>query len=277
MVSRHQIKQAIEILELAFAEDFHEYKQEIETTLKKVKKEINATNHAMSLLSEDAGKAQATFGFDEEWFRTRTLEQGYVVEKYINKWMISQSDWRLPMVIMAPTDPSNCHLGVKSMLVYVLTNSFDQKYLVDWVQKKLQRTDLAVPTMFRQKKLVHTGKINEFDVPYGQIGNIISTDYFPYLSLEQIRNYLKHIALILRPGGQAIIHASDAETEDEFKEVVDKKRCWCTIDIFKQMTIDAGLDYRYHVHVDKGYTFYHIQKPGTISSVKVFPTRMEPV
>ena len=43
----------------------------------------------------------------------------------------------------------------------------------------------------RIKPLNDYGLIYDIDIPYNQIGTIICLDYFPYLSLEQIKQYLE--------------------------------------------------------------------------------------
>ena len=53
MVSRHQIKKAIKVLELACAEDFADVKNELSTALLSVKQQIEELEHAINRLKSN--------------------------------------------------------------------------------------------------------------------------------------------------------------------------------------------------------------------------------
>ena len=114
--------------------------------------------------------------------------------------------------------------------------------------------------MFRIKPLDHRGIIDDYDVPHNQISFLLSFDYFPYLSVEQIKNYFIYIEKCLRPGGEAMIHITDADNEDEWKSVVAKKVTYCNGEIIKDYVNQVGLEFVNSYPIDSGYTFFHFKK-----------------
>ena len=69
--------------------------------------------------------------------------------------------------------------GLKSNLVYVLTNNFNVSDIKKYIKNQLDKGKNFNPGMFRQKPLDHTGIVSNEYVPHNQIGTIFSCDYFP--------------------------------------------------------------------------------------------------
>lgn len=277
MVSRHQLRKAIEIIESASAEGFLEITQEIDSAIIKLKQELHLTDEKWKLLSQDIGKAQSVFGFDEKFFKSNTPHHSFTVQNFVKDWMEKQSDWRYPICFLSPSQPTYTEYCLKSSLVYVCSNNFKHSDIIDNVINKLDKTPTSVPNMFRLKQLNHIGLIDSNDVPFQQIGTVFSIDYFPYLSLKQLRNYFKSFCKILRPGGSAMLHITDADCEEEWKSVVGKKITYCNIEIVKDLCNQIGLEFCNYYHVDEMYTFFHIKQPGILKTNKKMPTKIEKV
>ena len=275
MVSRHQIKKAIKILEEASTEGFKEITDELQHTLKGLKKNIHEMDEYYRITSQDMGKAQVIYGFDEKFFAELNIEHSFPVQNFIADWMVKQSDWRYPWCLLLPTRPNYAEGCVKSTLVYLCTNNFTLNDAVNHVKRKLNKPIGTDPQMFRVKRLNHEGIIDDYDVPHGQIKFMFSIDYFPYLSIEQIRDYIKNIQKVLRPGGEALLHITDADNEDEWKSVVGKQRTYCNIEIVKDFAKQFNLNYNNVYHIDSMYTFFHLSKPGEISTQKKYLTKIE--
>ena len=275
MVSRHQIKKAIQVLEQANIEGFKEISDELQNTLNSLKKNIHEMDEYHKLTSADMGKAQVVFGFDEKFFANLNIEHSFPVQNFINDWMQKQSDWRYPWCLLLPTRPNYTEHCLKSTLVYVCTNNFTLDQTLAHVKRKLNKIPSSSPQMFKVKRLNHEGIIDDYDVPHNQIKFTFSIDYFPYLSIEQVRNYIQHLSKILRPGGEALLHITDADNEDEWKSVVGKQRTYCSTEIIKDFASQFNLNYENVYHVDSMYTFFHLSKPGEISTQKKYLTKIE--
>ena len=277
MVSRHQLRQAIEIIEEATFEGFSEITQELKTNITKLKIQLDETDRYHKLLSADIGKAQALYGFTEKFFKQNNTTHSFTVKKFVKDWMEKQSDWRFPILFLSPSQPSYTEYCLKSNLVYVCTNNFSKEDIISHIKLFLKKTDSSNPSMFRIKPLLHEGKINDDLIPQNQIGNIFSIDYFPYLSIQQIKDFFKSFSNCLRPGGTAMIHITDADCEPEWKSVVAKKITYCNVKIVKDLCEEVGLQYHNCYHVDSMYTFFHIGKEGSLSSIKKMPTRIKKI
>lgn len=273
MVSRHQLRQAIEIIEKANAEGFKEITDELQNTIKKLKVELDNTDKQWQLLNNNMGKSQYVLGFDEKFFSNLKPTHSFTVKNFIHDWMQKQSDWRYPMCFLSPSTPVYTEHCLKSSLVYICTNNFTHQLLTQHIIKTLDKS--TPPSQFRVKPLFHEGTIKDEHVPYNQIGNVISIDYFPYLSIEQIKNYFKSFLKILRPGGSVLVHITDADCDQEWKSVVGKKVTYCTIKIVQDLCNLIGLNYENCYHIDDMYTFFHLSKPGTLESIKKTSTKIE--
>lgn len=278
MVSRHQLRQAIEIIEQANNEGFKEITQELTKTIQRLKQQLESTDKKWKLLSNDIGKSQILYKFDENFFANLDLNHSIAVKNFISSWMQKQSDWRYPICFLSPSNPKYTEHCLKSNLVYVCTNNFNHEELLKHICYTLNKNLKHVKgNQFRIKPLLHEGTIKNINIPYNQIGNIFSCDYFPYLSINQISEYFKSFEKILRPGGSAMLHITDADCEEEWKSVVNKKVTYCTIEIIKGFCQDNNLILKDYYHIDRMYTFFHIQKPGILQSQKISATKIEEV
>jgi len=274
MVSRHQIKKAIKVLELACAEDFADVKNELTTALASAKQQIENSDKAYKMISRDMGKAQAMYNFDDNFFANLKIDHPTIVKKFIQNWISKQTDWRYPIVFINAADAQYTYLGVKSLLTYVLSRKFTPKKSLEIILSKL--SEQATPKQFRYKSFEHHGRITNMVVPHKQIGCIVCLDYFPYLSIEQINNFIESFNNLLRPGGQAFIHFVDADGDEEWKGVVDKKYMYCTQEILQKICDSFGLTIEFY-NVKDCYSFASIKKPGMLTSNKKGPTKMQKI
>ena len=178
------------------------------------------------------------------------------------------------MVWLCPTTLLYTEQGVKSHLVYILSNKFKMNDIKRHLRDNLNKE--SDPQQYRHKPLEIHGDIPDMHIPYGQIGNIVCLDYFPYLSLEQMRNLISSFNEMLKPGGSAFIHFSDADQEHEWTSVVSKKRTYCTETIIKKMARKFDMNCEFY-HIEDNYSFLSMQKPGALESIKKGPTKMEKI
>ena len=277
MVSRHQLRKAIEIIESASSEGFKEITEELNSTIQRLKVELEKTDQHWQLLNNDIGKTQVLYGFDESFFKKLQITHSYTVTNFIKDWLEKQSDWRYPLCLIAPTNTLYTEQFLKSNLVYVCSNNIDELQIISHVKSILDKKITSDPRMFRLKPLDHTGKIENENVPYNQIGTCLSVDYFPYLSIEQIKNFFISFEKILRPGGQCMIHITDADCESEWQSVLGKKITYCTTKIVKDLCDLTNLELVKYYHVDSMYTFFNIKKPGDLTTQKYMPTKIQKI
>ena len=275
MVSRKQIKHAIEVLQEATDEDFAEVKKQLASSLRIAKKLMQESDKKVQALVKDQGKSQSLFGFTEKYVADLDVAHPKSVSQFITNWCQRQSDWRYPWCWLVANAYEYVHLSVKSHLVYVCTNHTNLKAIRAFTKEKIAKTEHANPQMFRVKPLQFTGHISDFDVPHNQIGSLIALDLLPYYSLEQIDNLIKSCQQVLRPGGQALLHFSDADGEIEWQKFIDHKITFCTEEFLK----DTANKYKLHCqffHIDTMYSFVVITKPGDKISIKANMTKIEP-
>lgn len=264
---------AIDLLEQACQEDFVELKQELQNSLESAKKQLQNSDEAYRLLSQDQGKSLSVYGFDDKFFLNLKVEHPKAVESFIENWLTKQSDWRFAWCWICRTHVKYTPLSIKSHLVYICTK-FHQVNHIASLSEKVYNTN---PTQFlekvRFKPLNDYGLIYDIDIPYNQIGTVICLDYFPYLSLEQIKQYLESFKKILRPGGQAMIHYADGDNEKEWEQVVKQKITYCNQEIIQKYCRDLKLNCEFY-HIDSMYSFFIITKLGEKQSIKQHMTKI---
>ena len=177
---------------------------------------------------------------------------------------------------MCANDLKYVEHAVRSHLVYVCTNIFDDKKIKNYVLKTLSKTGESNPNMFRAKPLEFTGHIRDRYVPHNQIGTLIAIDFIPYLSIEQIKNVIKSISDVLRPGGQALIHFSDGDGESEWPSVVEHKITYVNQNIIQNFASDLDLGTNFY-NIDNFYSFVVLTKSGHKTSIKDHLTRIEQI
>ena len=248
MVSRHQIKKAVKVLELACAENFKDVKNELQFALTATKKYLKRSDKEYSMLSRDAGLATSVYNFDNKFFAEWDHEHPLEVKRFVRDWIGKQTDWKYPMVFL--------------------------QQVMDEIMKNFAKD--AIPKQFRIKPLEHHGDIPDMHVPHEQIGNIISLDYFPYLSIEQIDAFLFSFNRLLRSGGSAFIHFADADGEQEWEAVTEKKITYLTQEILTRICDKFSFKVEFYP-ISNFYTFANITKPGKLRSNKKGPTKMEKI
>lgn len=275
MVSRKQIKHAIEVLQQATDEEFAGVKKELASSLKITKSVIEESDKKIRALTQDQGKSVYLFGFTEKYVAQVDVKHSQAVSQFVTNWCQRQSDWRYPWCWLIANQYDYVHLSVKSHLVYVCCNHVDTETLNSYTKTKIGKTDRANPQMFRVKPLELTGHISNFDVPHEQIGTLICMDLIPYLSIEQIENLIDSCSQVLRPGGQALLHFSDTDGEQEWKKFIAHKITYCSEQLIKDLAIKRDLMCDFY-HIDDMYSFAVLTKAGEKTSIKAHLTAIKP-
>lgn len=270
MVSRNQLLKSIQILKQGLEEDFKEVKDDMKQVVESFEGILQRQDKAMQNTLNDVGKAQIVYGFDDKYFleNKHSINHSLAVQEFIKDWLIKQSDWKYPLMMQLPFTFNYTEHAIKSSLCYILTNNFTLDETVKHVKTSLSKTERARPSMFRIKPLDYYGNITNSAVPFGQIGSIFSLDLLTHCSIEQIGNFIKSFANILRPGGTGLIHCPDCDNEDEWNAGVGKTRTYCNKKIFEDFCKRSDLVLEEIYHVDSLYTFYLLKKPGVKKSIK---------
>jgi SAM-dependent methyltransferase len=271
MASRHQIKEAVRILQEACKENFDMFKNELKQDLDSLERYIKHSDQAYQAINSDMGKSLA-MGFNDKFFEIMQVTHHQNVSNFIDTWILKQSDWKYPVVYLCPTTLMYTEHGVKTNLAYILSNRFNRNKIDSYLNTK----NISNSKQYRHKNLEIHGDIPDMDVPYGQVGSIVCLEYLPYLSLEQIRNLLKSFFHMLKPGGSAFIHFSDADQQSEWNSVVQKKRTYLTESLLKQIAVKFDFECEFF-HIEDFYSFASIRKPGKLDSIKAGPTKMEKI
>ena len=169
------------------------------------------------------------------------------------------SDWRYPGVELNPTDGTLTHsmLACDPLYVYsgtiVDTNSIKSKF----------------NSFFAEKRLMFYNKLE--DLPQNQFGLATSINYYEFLPIDPIKDDMKKVYNILRPGGYFIFTYSNCELETQldFLAGIEAYICYNTKTLMTSMIQMLGFDLVKEESLRDGQSWMVIKKPGERTSTKL--------
>ena len=177
------------------------------------------------------------------------------------------SNWQYPALEIGCRDGEWTKHLVASDPLYI-ADAFDE-LLISAVQQFPELYQGRV----RKYKIVDNCKIA--NLPKNQFGFIFSYNYFNYLSLDSIKQYLHQAMSWLRPGGKIVftynnadLPAAAAYAENFFMTYVPKS-------ILQPMAESIGFETVYTYDREPAFSIIEFQKPGNLKSIKLSQTMGE--
>jgi SAM-dependent methyltransferase len=197
----------------------------------------------------------------------RKIAQDEIFELALKQRINLYSNWQYPALEIGCRDGEWTKYLVASDPLYI-ADSFDE-FLVSAVQ---QFPDLYQGRV-RKYKIVENCKI--VNLPSNQLGLIFSYNYFNYLSLDSIKQYLHQAMNWLRPGGKIIftynnadLPAAAAYAENFFMTYVPKT-------ILQPMAESLGFETTFSYDANPAFSIIEFKKPGQLKSIKLSQTSGE--
>mgnify|MGYP001167601107 FL=1 len=192
-----------------------------------------------------------------------------ILEKYINTYVDSVVDWRLPACEIGY---GHGHYSLQMVLGYNPIYLLDlQKYYNQcygtWNSKNKNATQKNLDNRIFWITVDKNCDITKHQVPYNQMGYVQCINVFQYLTPDNMKAYLKSIYKILRPGGTAIITYTDATVPAQFKLVGEKGYRFFTKNRMKHLIDRAGFEVKSWDEPTSKVSAVILQKPGTIKSI----------
>lgn len=177
------------------------------------------------------------------------------------------SNWRYPALEIGCRDGEWTKYLVASDPLYI-ADSFEE-----FLDSAVQQFPELYQGRVRKYTIVENCKIK--NLPTNQFGLIFSYNYFNYLSLDSIKQYLNQAMIWLRPGGKIIftynnadLPAAAAYAENFFMTYVPKS-------ILQPMAESIGFETVYTYDHEPAFSIIEFQKPGNLKSIKLSQTMGE--
>jgi len=256
---------------LAIADEHKNVKQYLDTTSSNILSLLSHAQEKIDLLAKklfsNNYELESTYNSAEAVRDARKIAPDLNFELALKQRINLYSNWQYPALEIGCRDGEWTKYLVASDPLYI-ADSFDE-FLVSAVQ---QFPDLYQGRV-RKYKIVENCKI--VNLPSDQFGLIFSYNYFNYLSLDSIKQYLHQAMNWLRPGGKIIftynnadLPAAAAYAENFFMTYVPKS-------ILQPMAESLGFETTFSYDADPAFSIIEFKKTGQLKSIKLSQTSGE--
>jgi len=256
---------------LAIADEHKNVKQYLDTTSSNILSLLSHAQEKINLLAKklfsNNYELELTCNSIETVKNIRKIAQDEIFELALKQRINLYSNWQYPALEIGCRDGEWTKYLVASDPLYI-ADSFDE-FLVSAVQ---QFPDLYQGRV-RKYKIVENCKI--INLPSDQLGLIFSYNYFNYLSLDSIKQYLHQAMNWLRPGGKIIftynnadLPAAAAYAENFFMTYVPKT-------ILQPMAESLGFETTFSYDAEPAFSIIEFKKTGQLKSIKLSQTSGE--
>ena len=199
---------------------------------------------------------------EENIFRHLTMTNE--IESQISSKISSYSDWRHPTLQISPREKRWIDYMVAGDPLYLTSqNLFMVKNLIN-----------LYPDLYQSRLRLYEIKDIDFSIlPQAQFGFVLCWDNFNYLSFEKIKQYIKEVFKLLRPGGKFIFSYNNCDIETSAGNFENFSAGWCTTKLLTDLFDEIGykLVELKNIKIDSSaqcVSWVEVCKPGILKTVK---------
>jgi len=170
-------------------------------------------------------------------------------------------DWRYPALEIGPGDG----LFTESM------SAGDPLYVVDVHQEFLDSTKKQFNEFYATRRLRSYLINNDYDLsmlPQGQMGFVLAWNVFNYFPLEAIKEYLKEIYKVIKPGGYLMFSYNNSDRWQGAEMVENLFMCHTPKHILIPLVESLGYSVVASYDYDPTVSWIEVQKPGKLKTCK---------
>ena len=240
----------------------HKYGQ----TLKNLRKNVQALieQHESEYFAESTTRYHEGTRFDTpDYIAKRTLPLDPDTEQIVRKRLNAYASWQYPGMVIRPVHSP----GLNDLV------AFDPLYLVDTHEELFS----PVKSMFTpeyQRRLryyvieEYTNQNIFWNLPHAQFGLVYAFRYFEFKPWEILRQYLKEVFDLLRPGGSFLFSFNDC---DQWRAVGSTEHFFCCYTpgrLVRAHAQDLGYEIVNTHSDDTGTTWLELRRPGPLNSIR---------
>lgn len=222
-----------------------------------IDQQINSITH--QLLIDNYDLEQYTHNLDF----VRNSRRIYVNqdnEQDIKQRILFHTDWRYPALEIG------CRDGEWTQFMV----SADPLYIVDRHLEFLDSTNNRFPKPYQQRLRKYQLKENHdlSMLPQNQMGFVFSWGYFNYVSMDTIKQYLKQIFAILRPGGVFMFSYNDGDTTFGAGMSENGGQTYMPKSMLKPLCESFGYIINKESNYNNQISWIEIRRPGELATTK---------
>jgi SAM-dependent methyltransferase len=187
------------------------------------------------------------------------------IERQLDSKISSLSDLRYPTLQINPKEKRWIDCMVAG----------DPLYLVGPKLKIINNLINLYPDLYQSRLRLYEIKDIDFSIlPTAQFGFVLCWDNFNYLSFDKIKQYVKEVFTLLRPGGKFIFSYNNCDIETSVGNFEDFFAGWCTTKLLTDLFDEIGyelVEFK-NIKVDEStqyISWVEIKKPGNLKTVKL--------
>jgi len=195
-----------------------------------------------------------------EWAReNRVLNIGPDVELAVKQRLLLHTSWRYPSLEIG------CGDGIWTQYLVAA----DPLYIMDRNTEFLEVTnDRFTPEYQRRLRKYLLENHNLSALPENQFAFVFSWNYFNYVSLDTMKQYLQQIMTLLRPGGVFMFTFNDGDTPAGAGMAEKFSRTYMPSSMLIPMCESLGFITNPVTDLGSAITWVEIQKPGELRTTK---------
>lgn len=254
-----ELQQSVE----AVVNEYQQLIPRVQSPNELVKQAIEKINHAIFERSKkffaDNYDLEFVYNSPDGVRQARRLYMPKEVSKEVIKRIESKVDWRYPTLEIGCRDGE----WTKHLI------SSDPLYLVDPHREFLESAVSKYPEEYQRR--VRKYQIRDWDfkeLPQNQFGFAFSWNHFNYMSLDTVKQYLKSMYQVLRPGGvfmfsynNADLPAAAGHAESYFMSYIPKS-------MLLPMVESLGFEISATFDFEPAVSWIEVRKPGELETVK---------
>ena len=193
--------------------------------------------------------------------KTRTIKKDENFEQILIQRINLHSNWQYPALEIGCRDGEWTKFLVAS----------DPLYIADVFEEFLTTATEQFPPIYQGR--VRKYLIKDFykisNLPKNQFGFIFSYNFFNYLSIDSIKQYLIQTLEWLRPGGRILFTYNNADMSAAAAYAENYFMTYVPESILIPLAESIGLETTYQYNFEPAYSIIEFKKPGQLKSIKI--------
>jgi SAM-dependent methyltransferase len=224
--------------------------------LEKINNEINVITKK---LFEGNYDVEDGYGNPDNVRKTRQIIVSEDIENIIKQRLMLYTNWRYPSLEIGCCDGTWTQYMVAA----------DPLYVVDKHEEFLTSTaGRFTPEYQRRLRQYHLRGHNLKALPQGQMSFVFSWSYFNFVSIDTMKQYLKQIYALLRPGGVFMFSYNDGDTPTGAAMAENFTRSYMPKSLLCPLLESIGFEIEKEFDFEPNISWLEIKKPGELHTNK---------
>ena len=229
---------------------------EFEVQLKTINDEINALTQK---LFANNYELEERYGNVDQVRQSRRIYVREDIEEVIKQRILLHTSWRYPALEIGCRDGEWTQFLVASDPLYIMDR---QKEFLESAANKF------TPEYQRRLRQYPLTNHDLSALPVGQFAFVFSWGYFNYVSIDTMKQYLRQVYTVLRPGGTFMFSYNDGDTPAGAGMAENFAQTYMPKSMLKPLCESIGYNITQEFDFEPNVNWIEIKKPGTLHTVK---------